>query len=139
MLVTRFCSLKEFDAFKRGDDLVNNTDHYKDGRGGSTSIGFCFSRHRPEVCFEYLKGIVDTEICMILDFPDEYLSESIGKYRDINKLGKDGRYQPTLISELCCTTYNNRVARLIAYTDEYHKLCPNASDLRTMFNNTKCQ
>lgn len=139
MIVTRFCSLEEFVAFQRGDNLVNNTDHYKGGRGGSKSKGFCFSPDLPSECIEYLKGIVDTEICMMLEFPDGYLSDSLGKYCDVKRQNKNGEWQATLKHELCCTAYNNRVARLIAYTQDYHKLYPNASDLRKMYKNMEKQ
>ncbi len=44
MILHRFCSAKEFEAFQRGDLLVNNTDHSVKRGGASTSVGFCFSR-----------------------------------------------------------------------------------------------
>lgn len=133
MIVTRFCSKKEFDAFMSGENLINETDHFKGGAGGSQSRGFCFSPDKPKVCFEYLKGIVDTEVCMVLHFQDGYLTESLGKYRDVNRESIDGLPCATLIRELCCTKYNNKIATLIWHTNRYHELCPNASDIRECF------
>lgn len=49
MIVTRFMSLREFEAFERGETLINNTDHFDGGKGGSQSVGFCFTVDAPEV------------------------------------------------------------------------------------------
>ena len=133
MRVTRFCSKKEYDAFIAGERLVNNTDHYRGGKGGSLSQGFCFSPDKPKVAFEYLKGTIDTEVCMVLDFPDDYLIESRGKYRNPGVPEDSPMVKVMLKKEFCCGVYDNKVAKLISMTTMYHKLCPNVSELRALF------
>lgn len=133
MRVTRFCSKLEYAAFLVGDELVNFTDHFQGGRGGSLSIGFCFSPDEPEVAIHYLCGTVDTEVCMVLDFPEGYLKESKGKYRDLTVDPYSDVQHCCLRTEYCCERYDNKVAKLVGATEEYHKFYPNARDIRALF------
>lgn len=41
MILRRFCSFAEYDAYIRGERLRNITDHAKEGRA-TKSVGFCF-------------------------------------------------------------------------------------------------
>ena len=111
MRVTRFMSLAEWKAFERGETLVNNTDHFKDGRGGSTSVGFCFTEDEPSVTWEYLEGIVDADVWVTFEFPDGYLKKSSGKYADTREGA--GFYDTVYRTEWCCTSYNNTIAKVI--------------------------
>lgn len=45
MILHRFCSAIEFEAFQRVDLLVNNTDHSVKRGSASTSVGFCFLQY----------------------------------------------------------------------------------------------
>lgn len=116
MRVTRFCSRKEYDAFMRGETLTNDINHYRDGKGGSRSIGFCFMAEDPKECWPYLKGIVVPEVCMVLDFPDGYLTKSMGRYADHSTA--NGSMMKT---EYCTTRYDNKTATLVRVvpTEEY--------------------
>lgn len=49
-----------------GEMLTNSTDHYRGGKGGSTSVGFCFTTDKPRIAWRYLKGIVDADVCLVL-------------------------------------------------------------------------
>lgn len=110
MILTRFCSKAEYDAYMRGEELVNNTDHYHAGRGGSTSQGFCFTPDTPRRAWRYLKGIVTPEVCMILNIPDSQLKRTFGKYPDYS----DNRVlKACLKKEYCCTMYSNKTAELL--------------------------
>ena len=111
MIVTRFMSLREFEAFERGETLINNTDHFDGGKGGSQSVGFCFTVDAPEVAWRYLKGIVDADVWVTFEFPDGYLRPSIGKYIDYSN--DDGTAKPCLRREWCCTIYNDTVAKVV--------------------------
>lgn len=82
MRVTRFMSLAEWEAFERGETLINNTDHFDGGKGGSKSVGFCFTEDAPEVAWRYLAGIVDADVWVTFEFPDNYLIQSDGVYAD---------------------------------------------------------
>ena len=75
-------SLAEWEAFERGETLINNTDHFDGGKGGSKSVGFCFTEDEPAIAWRYLAGIVDADVWATFDFPDNYLTKSDGKYND---------------------------------------------------------
>ncbi len=111
MRVTRFCSLNEYNKFISGETLINNTNHYKDGKGGSISVGFCFTDDDPITAWRYLGGIVYPEICMILDIDNSLLTPSFGKYADYSNR-QDGTHA-CLKMEYCLTKYSNKTAKLI--------------------------
>lgn len=111
MRVTRFCSIQEYRKFVSGENLTNNTDHFRGGRGGSISVGFCFTEDDPKTAWRYLKGIVYPEICMVLEIDQSLLNESRGKYADYSN-GQDGSHA-CLQKEWCTTQYSNKTAKLI--------------------------
>ena len=80
MNLYRFASNEEYHALLAGKVLHNATDHFKGGRGGSTSKGFCFTEDEPKIAWQYLKGIVTPDICLCFDIPRQLLIKSRGKY-----------------------------------------------------------
>lgn len=109
-MLTRFCSIDEYNKFIAGEVLTNTTDHYRGGRGGSTSVGFCFSKDEPKVAFQYLKGIVDCDICMVLDIDRKSLIKASGKYAK----QKDGNFICAVLKEeYCCIQYSKKTAKLV--------------------------
>lgn len=113
MILTRFCSRQEFDKFLAGETLINNTDHYRGGKGGSVSKGFCFSPDEPKTAWRYLKGIVSYDACIIVDIPDDtpMLRKSCGKYMDYS----NSRPFPHVCvkPEYCITEYDRNTAKLV--------------------------
>lgn len=135
MRVTRFMSLAEWEDFERGETLINNTDHFDGGKGGSQSVGFCFTVDAPEVAWRYLKGIVDADVWATFEFPDGYLSPSIGIYPDYST--EDDTFRTCLRRELCCTSYNNTIAKVIDKCvpfqgDEYREMKAFVNELRSI-------
>ena len=123
--VTRFMSLAEWQAFKRGERLVNHTDHFCNGKGGSLSKGFCFTEDEPQVAWVYLKGIVDADVWATFEFPDDYLRKSRGVYADHSKGA--GFYDKVVKTEWCCEEYSKEVAQVVKICNpfqgaEYAKL-----------------
>lgn len=110
MIVTRFCSKREYEMFMRGKVLVNTTDHFKGGKGGSSSVGFCFTADTPRKAWRYLKGIVTPEVCMVLNIPASRLRRTLGKYTDYfdNK-----GFKACIKQEYCATMYSNKTAKLV--------------------------
>ena len=102
-------SLAEWEAFERGETLINNTDHFDGGKGGSKSVGLCFTEDAPEVARRYLSGIVDADVWVTFDFPDGYLSRSNGVYAD--KRERAGFYDRVILPEWCCISYNNTIPK----------------------------
>lgn len=123
--VTRFMSLAEWQAYERGERLVNHTDHFCDGKGGSLSKGFCFTEDNPDDAWVYLKGIVDADVWATFYFPNGYLRESRGIYADHSK-GADF-FDKVIKTEWCCEEYDNKVAQVVSFRNpfqgaEYAKL-----------------
>lgn len=110
MIVTRFCSKREYEKFMRGKVLVNTTDHFKGGKGGSCSLGFCFTADTPRKAWRYLKGIVTPEVCMVLNIPASHLKQTLGKYPDYSD---NKGFKVCLKREYCCTIYSNATAKLV--------------------------
>ena len=123
--VTRFMSLKEWQAFQQGERLVNHTDHFCDGKGGSLSKGFCFTEDNPDDAWVYLEGIVDADVWVTFEFPDGYLRESRGIYADHSDGA--GFFDRVVKTEWCCEEYDNKVAQVVKVCNpfqgvEYAKL-----------------
>lgn len=117
MQVTRFMSKDEWDAFKEGRILFNDTDHFNGGRGGSKSKGFCFTEDTPDEAWKYLKGIVDADVCATFEFPDGYLKRSSGVYADHSEGAKfEDR---VLKTEWCCEKYHRSIAKVVDVIDPF--------------------
>lgn len=129
MRVTRFCSFDEYFKFSKGEMLVNARQHRQKNK--SLSIGFCFCEDEPKTAFEYLKGIVDLDVCMVLDIEDKHLTESVGIY---HKPGFSGNAM-MVKREWCATWYNNRIAKLISVDSHFRKLAPSHRDIKHLLDN----
>ena len=137
MRVTRFMSRAEWDAFQDGKVLINDTDHYKGGKGGSLSAGFCFTEDTPDDAWVYLKGIVDADVCVTLEFPDGYLTESYGVYAD-QREGAEF-LDKVLKREWCCQTYHISIAKVIEIKDpfqgvDYRELKKKVEQMKKLFD-----
>lgn len=117
MKVTRFMSKDEWDAFKDGRILYNDTDHFNGGRGGSKSKGFCFTEDTPDEAWKYLKGIVDADVWATFEFPDGYLRESRGIYADHSDGA--GFFNKVIKTEWCCEEYDNKVAQVVSFRNPF--------------------
>lgn len=115
--VTRFCSRKEYEALMHGETVTNNRDHYNGGRGGSLSVGFCFTEDNPMTAWRYLKGVAVAEVCLVLDIPREMLTRSTGVYRDVSS--SLDRPRKCLKEEWCLTSYSLNDIRLIKKYEMY--------------------
>lgn len=135
MRVTRFMSLAEWEAFERGETLINTTDHLDGGNGGSKSVGFCFTEDEPATAWRYLAGVVDADVWATFEFPDNYLTKSDGKYSDKSEGACFFDY--VIRTEWCCTSYNNTIAKVIDKCvpfqgDEYREMKAFVNELRSI-------
>lgn len=80
MKLYRFCSHKELQKLMAGETIHNTADHYRNGKGGSISRGFCLTQDKPEEAWKYLKGIVAPDVCIRFDIDRKLLTASNGKY-----------------------------------------------------------
>ena len=130
-------SKDEWDAFKEGRILFNDTDHFDGGRGGSNSKGFCFTEDTPDEAWKYLKGIVDADVCVVFEFPDGHLTESCGVYAD-QREGAEF-FDKVLKREWCCQTYHSSIAKVIEVKDpfqgvDYRELKLKVEEMKKLFN-----
>lgn len=137
MRVTRFMSKDEWDAFKEGRILYNETDHFYGGKGGSNSKGFCFTEDTPDEAWKYLKGIVDADVCAVFEFPDGHLKESYGVYAD-QREGAEF-FDKMLKREWCCQTYHSSIAKVIEVKDpfqgvDYRELKKKVEQMKKLFD-----
>lgn len=92
--VCRFMSEFEFNAYQRGEELVNHTDWGKT-RNHSNSYGFCFfpagpNNESPEDRLEYASGVlypISNRICCIFRTSEPMRIEQ-GKYRNVQAMKK---------------------------------------------------
>ena len=126
MILHRFCSKKEFEAYQRGDMLINNTDHRLKRGNVTSSVGFCFFVEDPEDAKHWLSGIVDFDYCITVEVDELDVRKSWGRYAD-SKLEK-----AMIKEEYCSKSYDNYRFRLLDATTKYSTYAPNHSLLKQM-------
>lgn len=126
MILHRFCSQKEFEAYKRGEVLSNPTNHSVKRGGASTSVGFCFFPENPERAKHWLSGIVDFDVCITVEVNPSDVVQSRGRYLGAKK-------RVVYKKEYCTVEYDNRRFKLIDATTKYSTYAPNHSLLKQMF------
>lgn len=131
MILHRFMSEREFNAYQNGETLRNETDWRKNGKH-TASVGFCFFTDDPDDAIHWLRGIVTDDVCVTFDVPNDKVVKSSGIYCDNEKsdnslgaLFEDmlaafaGEEMPNVVkmerTEYCCTEYSNRDFRLVGY------------------------
>lgn len=78
MILHRFCSQKEFDAFKRGE-YSPSTNHSVKRGGASTSVGFFFFPENLERSKRWLSGVVDFDVCITVEVnPSDVVQSKVG-------------------------------------------------------------
>lgn len=127
MILHRFCSAKEYEAYCRGDLLVNTKDHSQSRGTASTSIGFCFFEEDPEEAKVWLSGIVDFDYCITVEVFDSEVVKSRGRYLSSDKTHLMHK------TEYCCKSYDNARFRLIEATTKYRTYAPNHALLKELF------
>lgn len=131
MLIHRFCSKGEYEAFMRGEVLKNYTDHGKDkGENVTNSVGFCFFVDDPEKAKHRLSGIVDFDYCMTFSVDRKDVRKTRGRYV---KWGDGGEIMDefVMMDEYCCTEYDNKRFKLVSATKKFRGYAPKFSELIT--------
>jgi hypothetical protein len=124
MQVFRFMSKIEFEKYKSGQELINDTVH----QGKTNSIGFCFFNiddYKPEQAMHFLSGIATLEICVVFEVHQK-LNKSWGGYAKLppatgnlffdlyNILNNKESFQAT---EYCTNHYNNKTMQFVKFSD----------------------
>ena len=132
MRLHRYMSEREFEAYAKGQTLRNDTRHGENDKK-TTSVGFCFFPEEPEEAHRWLSGIVNDDVCVTFEVPENMVKESIGQYCDPDKSNYDigqvlmdifdhmsGRDMEGVVYmdkvEYCCTKYSRKDFKLIDFT-----------------------
>lgn len=123
--VFRFMSKEEFENFRKGRTLINETIH----QGRTNSIGFCFldiNDYTPEKALHFLSGITNFDVCVVFETTKE-LNKTYGIYaKPIKATGNpledlinlfNGYNEKFAVTEYCTTEYNNKDFKVIKYSE----------------------
>lgn len=108
-------SREEYIMYQSGEVLHNETDHYRNGKGGSTSKGFCFFIGNSRVWAHRLNGLVSFDVLLTVELDlmntdaDVYIST--GVYADYPSAEFPKR---RLYREVCTTAYSKQSMRFIS-------------------------
>lgn len=129
MKVFRFMSKVEFEKYKYGFTLQNNTKH----EGKTNSVGFCFLNiddFTPEEAMHFLSGIVTFDVCAVFE-TEKKLHKTYGIYaKPIKSTGNPMEDLINLLcgfndrftaNEYCITEYNKETMKLLKYSEEIWK------------------
>ena len=130
MILHRFMSRKEFDAYMRGETLTNKTNHETAGRA-STAVGFCWFDDDPDEAVHRLSGNVDLDICLTVETNGIELRKCFGRYPNWVRPGI--REGSCLKTEYCCRRYSKERLAYVSHADRFSTYAPNASLLRELF------
>ena len=83
MILHRYMSEREFEAYTKGKTMRNDTKHGESAK--TTSVGFCFFPEEPEEAHRWLRGIVCDDVCVTFDVPENMVKKSVGTYNDPDK------------------------------------------------------
>lgn len=112
MEVFRFMSIEEFEKYRNGSILINNTKHI----GRTNSTGFCFFNlkdFKPEEAMHFLSGIVSFDICAVFE-TNEKLEKTYGGYKNPFN---NTELNIFIADEYCITEYDNKRFKLLKYSE----------------------
>lgn len=115
LILHRFMSREEYIMYQSGEVLHNDTDHYRDDKGGSTSKGFCFFTGNVSEWAHRLNGLVTFEVQLTVevdfDNTDADICISTGMYADDPSAEFPKR---RLYREVCTTAYSKQSMRFVS-------------------------
>lgn len=116
----RFMSKEEYIMYQSGEILRNDTDHYRNGEGGSTSKGFCFFIGSVREWAHRLNGLVSFDVLLTVEFNgvdlDADVCISTGIYADNPSAEYPKR---KLYREVCTTAYSLQSMRFVSADFSY--------------------
>ena len=108
-------SREEYIMYQSGEVLHNETDHYRNGKGGSTSKGFCFFIGNSRVWAHRLNGLVSFDVLLTVELDlmntdaDVYISTGVYADHPSAEFPKRRLYR-----EVCTTAYSKQSMRFIS-------------------------
>lgn len=120
LILHRFMSSEEYIMYQCGEVLHNDTDHYRGGKGGSVSKGFCFFIGNVREWAHRLNGLVSFEVLLTVELDPEntdadvYISSGIYAEDPSADFPKRRLYR-----EVCTTAYSKNSMRFISADFSY--------------------
>lgn len=131
MILHRYMSEREFEAYTKGKTMRNDTKHGESAK--TTSVGFCFFPEEPEEAHRWLRGIVCDDVCVTFDVPENMVKKSVGTYSDPDKSDNSigavlmdifdhfmGNEMENVVYmekvEYCCKKYSRKDFKLVKFT-----------------------
>ena len=115
LILHRFMSREEYIMYQSGEVLHNDTDHYKGGKGGSVSKGFCFFIGKIHEWAHRLNGLVSFDVLLTVELDlentDADVCISSGVYADDPSSEYPKR---KFFREVCTTAYSRQSMRFVS-------------------------
>lgn len=113
MQVIRFMSAVEFEKYRAGELLTNETKH----QAYTSAVGFCFideDDYSAQDAYEFMSGIVSSEVCAVFECKDIF-NHTTGRYAD----PYGSFFQSMGVDELCTTEYSKKQLKLVKFCDTF--------------------
>lgn len=108
-------SREEYIMYQSGAVLHNEKDHYRDGKGGSTSKGFCFFIGNVREWAHRLNGLVSFDVLLTVEFNgidlDADVCISSGVYAEDPSAENPKR---KIYREVCTTAYSRQSMKFVS-------------------------
>lgn len=131
MILHRFCSREEYEAYLRGDDLLNCYDHgMARGYGATDAVGFCFFTGDPQKRCRQLSGIVDFDVLLTVEAPARLVNVCYGRYTVWQGHKPAGSEK---VVEFCTKNYNRWTFRFVSADFSFSARYPNHRVLAELF------
>lgn len=130
LILHRFMSRVEYLSYMSGEVLHNDTDHFRGGKGGSVSKGFCFFMGKIHEWAHRLNGLVSFDVLLTVELDlensdaDVYISSGVYADDPSSEYPKRKLYR-----EVCTTAYSHNSMRFVSANFMY------ASDPRFVSKN----
>lgn len=115
LILHRFMSRVEYLSYMSGEVLHNDTDHFRGGKGGSVSKGFCFFTGYPFEWAYRLNGLVSFDVLLTVELDlentdaDVYISSGVYADDPSSEYPKRKLYR-----EVCTTAYSQNSMRFVS-------------------------
>lgn len=115
LILHRFMSREEYIMYQSGEVLHNDTDHYRNGKGGSVSKGFCFFAGSVREWAHRLNGLVSFDVLLTVELDlentdaDVYISSGVYADDPSSEYPKRKLYR-----EVCTTAYSQNSMRFVS-------------------------
>lgn len=116
LILHRFMSREEYIMYLSGEVLHNDTDHYRNGKGGSVSKGFCFfTTGNVREWAHRLNGLVSFDVLLTVELDPENTDADIYISSGVYAVDPSAEFpKRRLYREVCTTAYSKTSMRFVS-------------------------